>query len=58
MELEILEEAPTFTLISLAGRLDTAGVDRVETKLNATLNEALASPQVVGIRYGAWFATC
>jgi anti-anti-sigma factor len=37
MELQILEEAPTFTLISLAGRLDTAGVDKVEIKLNATL---------------------
>ena len=37
MELEVQEEAPTFTLIGLAGRLDTAGVDRVEVQLNASL---------------------
>jgi anti-anti-sigma factor len=37
MELAITEESPTFTKILLSGRLDTAGVDRLETKLNAVL---------------------
>jgi len=37
MELEILEESQTLTRLSLKGRLDTAGVDRIETRLNAAL---------------------
>lgn len=40
MELEILEQAPTFTRIAMRGRLDTAGVDQIETKLNASLTRA------------------
>jgi anti-sigma B factor antagonist len=38
MELDVLEESPTMTRLALKGRLDTAGVDRVETRLNATLS--------------------
>jgi anti-anti-sigma factor len=37
MELEILEESQTFTRLALKGRLDTAGVDRIETRLTASL---------------------
>ena len=37
MELEILEQSPTVTRLALKGRLDTAGVDKVETRLNAAL---------------------
>ena len=37
MELEILEESPSLTRLSLKGRLDTDGVDRIETRLNAML---------------------
>jgi anti-anti-sigma factor len=37
MELEILEQSPTLTRLSLKGRLDTAGVDKVEARLNAAL---------------------
>jgi len=37
MELEILEQSPTLTRVALKGRLDTAGVDKVEARLNAAL---------------------
>ena len=37
MELEILEQSPNLTRVALKGRLDTAGVDRIEARLNATL---------------------
>jgi anti-anti-sigma factor len=37
MEFEVQEESQSLTRVALVGRLDTAGVDRVETKLNATL---------------------
>lgn len=37
MEFEILEESPTHTQIALKGRMDGAGVDRVETSLNASV---------------------
>jgi anti-anti-sigma factor len=37
MELEILEQSPELTRLALKGRLDTAGVDKVETRLNAAL---------------------
>jgi anti-anti-sigma factor len=37
MELQVLEESPSLTRVSLKGRLDTDGVDRIETRLNATL---------------------
>jgi anti-anti-sigma factor len=37
MEMEILEESPALTRLALKGRLDTDGVDRVETRLNAVL---------------------
>lgn len=37
MEFEILEESTTHTQIALRGRLDTAGVDRIESSLNARL---------------------
>ncbi len=37
MELEIQEDTAQFTRLALKGRLDTAGVDRVEIKFNASL---------------------
>ncbi|HEV8113139.1 MAG TPA: STAS domain-containing protein [Planctomycetota bacterium] len=37
MDLEILEESESLTRVALKGRLDTAGVDRIETRLNAVL---------------------
>ena len=37
MELEILEQTKEMTRIALMGRIDTAGVDRIETRLNASL---------------------
>lgn len=37
MELEILEESPALTRIALKGQLDTPGVDRIETRVNAIL---------------------
>jgi anti-anti-sigma factor len=37
MELRIVEQSPAFTRVALIGRLDTAGVDKVETRLNAAL---------------------
>ena len=37
MELVIQEESQTLTRLGLKGRLDTAGVDRIETKFNACL---------------------
>ena len=37
MELVIQEDAAEFTRLALKGRLDTAGVDRVEIKFNASL---------------------
>ena len=37
MELEILDQSPTLTRLALKGRLDTAGVDQIETRLNAAL---------------------
>jgi anti-sigma B factor antagonist len=37
MELEILEQSEALTRLALKGRLDTAGVDKVETRLNAAL---------------------
>ena len=37
MELTILEQAPDLNLVALRGRLDTQGVDRIETRFNAAL---------------------
>ncbi|MFO1011607.1 MAG: STAS domain-containing protein [Planctomycetota bacterium] len=37
MDFEILEESPELTRIALKGALDTTGVDRIETRLNAIL---------------------
>lgn len=37
MELQVLEESELLTRVALKGRLDTGGVDRVETRLNAAL---------------------
>lgn len=37
MELEIQEQSETFTRLALKGRLDTVGVDRIETRLMASL---------------------
>jgi anti-anti-sigma factor len=37
MEMEILEQSSAFTRLALKGRLDSAGVDRIETRLNAAL---------------------
>ena len=38
MELEITENTETLTHVALKGRLDTEGVDRVETRFNALLS--------------------
>lgn len=37
MELELQEQTPTVTRVALKGQLDAQGVDRIETKLTATL---------------------
>lgn len=37
MQLDIREQSPAFTQVALKGRLDTLGVDRIETKLTAAL---------------------
>lgn len=37
MELEITESTDALTRVALKGRLDTAGVDRIETRFNAVL---------------------
>lgn len=37
MELEIVEEADAVTRVILRGRLDTSGVDAVESRFNAAL---------------------
>jgi anti-anti-sigma factor len=36
-QLDILEQSPAFTQVALKGRLDTSGVDRVETRLTVAL---------------------
>lgn len=40
MEFEIAEKRPELTRILLKGRLDTSGVDLVETRLTASLADA------------------
>lgn len=37
MELEIQEQTKEFTRLALKGRLDTPGVDRIETRVHAAL---------------------
>lgn len=37
MDIETIEQTPDRTRIQLRGRLDTPGVDRIETRLNAAL---------------------
>jgi anti-anti-sigma factor len=37
MELEIQEQTSSFTRIALTGRLDTVGVDKIGTRVNAAL---------------------
>jgi len=37
MELQVIEQTAAFTHVALVGRLDTPGVDRVETRFNAAL---------------------
>ena len=48
MELTILEQLPDLTVVALHGRLDTQGVDRVETRFNAAL-VAARRPAVVDL---------
>ena len=38
MELDIIERTETRTRLALKGRMDTAGVDLVETRVNAALS--------------------
>ena len=38
MQLNIIEQSPELILVGLVGRLDTAGVDQVETRFNAALH--------------------
>ena len=37
MELRVIEQGDAFTHVALSGRLDSAGVDSVESRFNATL---------------------
>lgn len=37
MEMRVIEEPGAFTHVALTGRLDTPGVDRVESRFNAAL---------------------
>src|SRR5262245_29753276 len=37
MDVAIVEQSESITLLALTGRLDTAGVDRVEARVNAAL---------------------
>lgn len=37
MDFEIVEASPTLTRVALKGRLDTPGVDRIETRFGAAL---------------------
>ena len=37
MELKVIEQTDVFTHVALVGRLDTPGVDRVESRFNAAL---------------------
>jgi anti-anti-sigma factor len=40
MELEIVERSDTLVRLALTGRLDTGGVDAVETRFNAALGRS------------------
>lgn len=40
MELEIVAKSDSFTQVALRGRLDTAGVDRIEARFSAALARA------------------
>lgn len=53
MQVEILEKTDAYTHVSLVGRLDTAGVDEVETRFNAAIvpsrNDAIV--EVSGVEF-------
>lgn len=39
MELKVIDQGTTITHVALLGRLDTAGVDQIEARFNAALNQ-------------------